>query len=121
MFRPLSKLSGTDLNRPFEISSRISRPAKTSLPFSAKGNVNETLIVSPIPSLINCSKANRVLMIPSGGMPASVTPRCSGMCGRSDANFRLPSTTFFQSESFSETTNRLKPNFSSRSQCSTAL
>jgi hypothetical protein len=35
-----------------------------------------------MPRLMSCSKAMRVLMMPSGGMPASVTPRCSGTSGR---------------------------------------
>ena len=44
--------------------------------------MSETRIVSPMPRLMSCSKAMRVLMMPSGGMPASVTPRCSGTSGR---------------------------------------
>ena len=35
-----------------------------------------------MPRLMSCSKAMRVLMMPSGGRPASVTPRCSGTSGR---------------------------------------
>ena len=56
-----------------------------------------------MPRLINCSKAMRVLMMPSGGMPASVTPRCSGTSGRSSAKRRLTSITLGGSESLSDT------------------
>ena len=58
------------------------------------GRVRHTRIVSPIPRESSCSKAMRVLMMPSGGMPASVTPRCSGTSGRASAKRRLASITF---------------------------
>ena len=68
-----------------------------------RGTVSETRIVSPMPSGASCSRARRVLMIPSGGIPASVTPKCSGTSGRSWAKSRLTSTTTAGSESFSDT------------------
>ena len=46
------------------------------------GTVSETRIVSPMPCESSGSKAARVLRIPSGGIPASVTPRCKGTSGR---------------------------------------
>ena len=45
--------------------------------------------VSPMPRDRSCSKATRVLMMPSGGMPASVTPRCSGTSGRTRGEARV--------------------------------
>ena len=57
-----------------------------------------------MPRLRSCSKAMRVLMTPSGGIPASVTPRCSGTSGRAAAKRTLPSITFRGSLSFIETT-----------------
>ena len=39
--------------------------------------------VSPIPRERSCSKATLVLITPSGGIPASVTPRWSGYSKRS--------------------------------------
>ena len=67
------------------------------------GTVSETRIVSPMPRLISCSNAIRVLITPSGGMPASVTPKCSGTSGRRSANLRFTSITFCGSESLSDT------------------
>ena len=64
------------------MSARICRPAAISSGLRALGTVSETRIVSPMPRLMSCSKAMRVLMMPSGGRPASVTPRCSGTSGR---------------------------------------
>ena len=104
MFSPSSRPGGTERKRPAAMSARIARPTRTSWPLSSKGTVSETRTVSPMPSAISCSKATRVLMMPSGGIPASVTPRCSGTSGRSRAKARLTATTFFQSESLSETT-----------------
>ena len=63
-------------------------------------------------------QSRRVLRMPSGGMPASVTPKCNGTSGRSAAKRRFTSTTFRGSESFSETQYRVKPSRSSSSQCS---
>ena len=77
--------------------------AAISWGLSGLETVSETRTVSPMPREISCSKAIRVLMIPSGGMPASVTPRWSGTSGRSVANRRLTSITFRGSESLSDT------------------
>ena len=52
----------------------------------------------------SCSKATRVLITPSGGMPASVTPRCSGTSGRAAAKRRFASMTLRGCESFRLTT-----------------
>ncbi len=85
------------------MSARIALAAAISSLFRALGTVSETRTVSPIPRLTSCSKAIRVFTIPSGGMPASVTPRCSGTSGRCCAKRRLTSITFRGSESLSET------------------
>ena len=54
---------------------RISFPAITS---SIGSDVKETLIVSPIPSANSVPIPIADLIIPFFGVPASVTPRCSG-------------------------------------------
>ena len=104
MLSPSSKRGGTERKRPASMSARISRAVEISSPLSSNGTVSETRTVSPMPCETSCSKATRVLITPSGGIPASVTPRCSGTSGRSAAKRRLTSTTCFQSESLSETT-----------------
>ena len=104
MLSPWSSQSGTERKRPPAMSSSIWRAASTSSPLRSKGSVSETRTVSPMPCPTSCSKAMRVRITPSGGIPASVTPRCSGTSGRSEAKRRLPSTTLRQSESLSETT-----------------
>ena len=121
MFRASGLNRTTLLVRPSDRSFKICFPATISSDFREFGTVSDTRIVSPTPWLINCSNAIRVLMIPSGGSPASVTPRCSGTSGRSRANREFTSTTFDGSESFSDTTYRRKPSESSSSQCSLAL
>ena len=103
------------------MSARIALAAAISWGLSALGTVSDTRTVSPMPRLTSCSKAIRVLMIPSGGIPASVTPRWSGTSGRAAANRRLTSITLSGSESLSETQYLVKPSESSNSQCSSAL
>ena len=103
------------------MSLKIAWAAAISSGLSALGTVSDTRTVSPMPRLISCSKAIRVLMMPSGGMPASVTPRWSGTSGRTSANRRFTSITFLGSESLSDTAYRVKPIESSSSQCSRAL
>jgi len=68
-------LFSTERKRPFLMSSRICRPTVISSPLRSKGRVSETRMVSPMPRVMSCSKAPRVLTMPSGGIPASVTPR----------------------------------------------
>ena len=103
MFSPLCSKRGTERKRPVAMSSRIWRPTVISSPLRSKGSVSETRIVSPMPRVMSCSKAMRVLMMPSGGMPASVTPRCSGTSGRASAKRMFASMTLFGSESLIET------------------
>ena len=83
MFSPSSNFGGTERKRPAAMSERISRATSISMPLSSNGTVKETRTVSPMPCETSCSNATRVLITPSGGMPASVTPRCSGTSGRS--------------------------------------
>src|SRR4029453_11501705 len=54
---------------------RISMPTRTSSVGSAE---SETRIVSPMPSLSSAPSPTADLMVPTPGVPASVTPRCSG-------------------------------------------
>ena len=108
MFKPLRPKSTKERTRPLAMSSRIERPASISSYFRSFETVNDTRIVSPIPLLISCSKAMRVLITPPGGMPASVTPKCNGTSGRCLANWVLTSMTFSGSESFNETQYRVK-------------
>ena len=51
------------------MSSRILRPAAISSGLRAFGTVSDTRIVSPMPRLMSCSKAIRVLMIAVGRQP----------------------------------------------------
>ena len=120
MFRPSKKPLGTERKRPASMSARIWRPTSISMPLSSKGTVSETRRVSPIPRGMSCSKAMRVLMTPSGGMPASVTPRCRGTSGRSAAKRSLASTTSRGSESLIDTQKSWKPSSSRIAQWSTA-
>ena len=103
MLRPWKKFGGTERKRPASTSARIARPTSISMPLSSNGTVSETRSVSPMPRARSCSKAMRVLITPSGGKPASVTPRCSGTSGRSSAKRTFVSTTWRGSESLIET------------------
>ena len=103
MFSPVGSDLGTERKRPEYMSLRICRPTLTSSPLSSNGKVRETRMVSPMPALMSCSKAMRVLITPAGGIPASVTPRCSGTSGRSWAKRVLAAMTLAGSESLSET------------------
>ena len=84
----------------------ISRAAAISSPLRGFGTVRETRRVSPIPRERSCSKATRVFRIPSGGRPASVTPRWRGTSGRASAKRRFASITLSGSLSLRDTTNR---------------
>ena len=99
-------------------ADRLGRPIPTDDPYFAsliargEGRTRwpgpdgkATRIVSPTPRLMSCSNAIRVLITPSGGMPASVTPKCNGTSGRSAENRWLSSMTLRGSESLSETQN----------------
>ena len=70
-----SSNTGTERKRPEAMSFRIWRPTVTSSCLRGFGSVRLTRSVSPMPRESSCSKATRVLITPSGGMPASVTPR----------------------------------------------
>ena len=54
---------------------RISRATRTS---STGSPVSETRMVSPTPSASRTPRATALRMEPAHGVPASVTPRCSG-------------------------------------------
>ena len=84
-----SSKTGTERKRPAAMSARICRPTAISSCLRGLGRVRLTRSVSPMPRERSCSKATRVLTIPSGGMPASVTPRCSGTSGRGGGEARV--------------------------------
>ena len=67
MMLSVSRPKSTTLRtRPAAMSARICRPAAISSRLRALGTVSETRIVSPMPRLMSCSKAMRVLMIAVG-------------------------------------------------------
>ena len=88
-----SSKTGTERKRPAATSARIWRPTVTSSCLRGLGRVRLTRKVSPMPRERSCSKAMRVLITPSGGMPASVTPRWRGTSGRRAAKRTLASMT----------------------------
>ena len=104
MFSLSSSKTGTERKRPAAMSARICRATVTSSCLRGLGRVRLTLTVSPMPRERSCSKATRVLMIPSGGMPASVTPRWRGTSGRVAAKATLASMTLRGCESLRLTT-----------------
>ncbi len=99
-----SSKTGTERKRPAATSARICSPTVISSCLRGLGRVRLTRRVSPMPRERSCSKATRVLMTPSGGMPASVTPRWSGTSGRASAKRRLASMTLRGCESLRLTT-----------------
>ena len=108
MFNPVGCVKRTIFSNclastPAFISSSIALAATISAFFSTAGTVSETRIVSPIPSANSGTSAALVFAIPSGGIPASVTPRCSGTSGRRAAKRRFTSSTRDGAESFSDT------------------
>ena len=104
MLRVSSSKTGTERKRPPAMSARIWSPTVTSSCLRGLGRVRLTRIVSPIPRETSCSKATRVLMTPSGGIPASVTPRWRGTSGRAAAKRRFASMTLRGWESLRLTT-----------------
>jgi len=85
MFRPLPKSGNRDEPSRLDVLDDLV-PDLDLLVLALVRQVNETRSVSPMPRASSFSNARRDLMMPSGGMPASVTPRWSGTSGRTSAN-----------------------------------